>query len=178
MGRIPDCPASRPFQVTSVPTPSGDTRPTPVTTTRRRSERTVISPLYASTPCTLHPPRRHEHTKRHEEEGPSWLALVRSMPLEQADVRGLPANVPGHGGDHRGPRIRRRRADRRYVEHRVEREQLEQVVVRGSQGRRARTAIVRTGRADLPAAVRQLRHGRRLLVERGDGGRNVPDQPV
>src|ERR1700740_1094077 len=37
MRAMPLLPASRPRQVGSVPTASGDTRPTPVTTTRRRT---------------------------------------------------------------------------------------------------------------------------------------------
>src|ERR1700678_1952790 len=35
IGPMPDCPCSRAFQVMSVPTPTGLTKPTPVTTTRR-----------------------------------------------------------------------------------------------------------------------------------------------
>src|ERR1700732_5136571 len=40
---MPLCPASRPRQVASVPTASGDTSPTPVTTTRRRTAELKIS---------------------------------------------------------------------------------------------------------------------------------------
>src|SRR5579864_4300977 len=43
MRPMPLLPASSPRQVASVPTPRGDTRPTPVTTTRRRTSELEIS---------------------------------------------------------------------------------------------------------------------------------------
>ena len=61
---------------------------------------------------------------------------------------------------------------------RVEREELEDVVMRRSGRRRARTAIVRTARADLARAVRQLRTLRHAFRQAPRGGRNVPEHPV
>ena len=46
----PDCPASSPLQVGSVPTPRGETRPTPVITTLRLSATLALAPP---------PPRRN-----------------------------------------------------------------------------------------------------------------------
>src|SRR6059058_4993394 len=85
------------------------------------------------------------------------------LPFEKTRKGGLTADVAGHGGDHVCTRLHRGRADRRNVEHRVEGEELEHVMVHGTGGERAGTTVVRTGRADLARAVGQLSAGRDVL---------------
>src|SRR5215471_3401777 len=93
-------------------------------------------------------------------------------------VYAFATHMPRHRGDDGGACLRRRRADCRNLERRVEREQLEHVVMRRPRRWSSGAAIVRARRADLPAAVRQrgaLRHTFRKLPRRAW---DVPHQPV
>src|SRR6266545_4206931 len=100
--------------------------------------------------------------------------VMRFLSFEEADVRSFAADVSGHRCEHRGACLRRRGADCGNVEHRVEREELEDVVMRGSGGRCSGPAEVRTGRADLARAVGQLCRLRNVLRQAPGRRRNVP----
>ena len=126
--------------------------------------------------------RRDARDAKRNDRAPQAIGARRraSRPaLEQADVDRLAADVPRHRGDDRRARVRRRRADRRNVEHRVEREQLEDVMMRRARRRSAGPAVVRTGRADLAACRRATATSTvRARASAMTVGGNIPQHPV
>src|SRR5262245_48377221 len=86
--------------------------------------------------------------------GERYIALLRRA-AEQPSVDGLAEHVPLHRLEHLRARLERV-GPGRYVELRVERIDLEHVVMAGARRGRARAAVHLARRAVLVAAVRQF----------------------
>ena len=99
----------------------------------------------------------HLHDVATDVDGPQEGGVLHGVRRNRPTSTPLPRYMTGHRRHHRRARLRWRRADRRHVDRAVQREELEDVVMRRSGGRRARASKVRTAGADLARAVRQLR---------------------